>query len=168
MLRPRPRRQPREIAFVARHAALRARRGISLSDFLEAFRSYHNVVWDAYRCLSDGGRAADQALAAARTVIRHIDLATTEASAAYLEAQQLLVADGDRVRRDLLEDLLAGEPPATAAGLAAARAAGLEGDARCVLDRRRADRGAGGRGRAARGGGPRSPGAAIAAAHRWR
>ena len=30
-----------------------------------------------------GGEAADQALAAARTVIRHIDLATTEASAAY-------------------------------------------------------------------------------------
>ena len=80
-----------------------------------------------------GGEAADQALAAARTVIRHIDLATTEASAAYLEAQQLLVADGDRARRDLLEDLLAGRPPATAAGLAAARAAGLEGDARCVL-----------------------------------
>jgi hypothetical protein len=79
-----------------------------------------------------GGEDADQALGAARTVIRHIDLATTEASAAYLEAQQLLVADGDRARRDLLEDLLAGRSPATAAGLAVARAAGLEGDARCV------------------------------------
>src|ERR1700729_2354342 len=125
---------PREFAFVGRHAALRARRGISLSDFLEAFRSYHNVVWDAVLDASrPGGEAADQALAAARTVIRHIDLATTEASAAYLEAQQLLVADGDRARRDLLEDLLAGRPPATAAGVAAARAAGLEGDARCVL-----------------------------------
>lgn len=41
------------------------------------------------------GEAAQQALAAARTVIRHIDLATTHASAAYLEAQQLLLADGD-------------------------------------------------------------------------
>jgi PucR C-terminal helix-turn-helix domain/GGDEF-like domain len=124
----------RDFAFVGRHAALRARRGISLSDFLEAFRSYHNVVWDAVLDASRAGpEAADQALAAARTVIRHIDLATTEASAAYLEARQLLVADGDRARRDLLEDLLAGRPPATAAGLVAARAAGLEGDARCVL-----------------------------------
>jgi hypothetical protein len=124
----------REFEFVGRHAALRARRGISLADFLEAFRSYHNVVWDAVVDASNSsGEAADQALAAARTVIRHIDLATTEASAAYLEAQQLLVADGDRARRDLLEDLLAGRPPATAAGLAAARAAGLEGDARCVV-----------------------------------
>lgn len=125
---------PREFEFVGRHAALRARRGISLADFLEAFRSYHNVFWDAVLEVSRSDEeAAEQALGAARTVIRHIDLATTEASAAYLEAQQLLVADGDRARRDLLEDLLAGRPPATAAGLAAARAAGLEGDARCVL-----------------------------------
>src|SRR5690348_12870761 len=87
----------REFQFVGRHAALRARRGISLADFLEAFRTYHNVVWDAVLDASQAGdEAADQALAAARTVIRHIDLATTEASAAYLEAQQLLVADGDR------------------------------------------------------------------------
>ena len=125
---------PREFKFVGRHASVRARRGISLADFLEAFRSYHNVLWDAVLDASRAGTgAADQALAAARTVIRHIDLATTEASAAYLEAQQLLVADGDRARRDLLEDLLAGRPPATAAGLAAARTAGLETDARCVL-----------------------------------
>lgn len=124
----------RQFGFVGRHAALRARRGISLPDFLEAFRSYHNVVWDAVLDASrNSSEAADEALEAARTVIRHIDLATTEASAAYLEAQQLLLASGDRARRDLLEDLLAGRAPGTVAGLAAARAAGLEGDARCVL-----------------------------------
>ena len=38
---------PREFEFVARQAALRARRGIALHDFLEAFRIYHNVIWDA-------------------------------------------------------------------------------------------------------------------------
>jgi sugar diacid utilization regulator len=125
---------PREFGFVGRHAALRARRGISLGDFLEAFRSYHNVVWDAVLDVSHGGEeAAAQALAAARIVIGHIDLAATAASAAYLEAQQLLLANGDRVRRDLLEDLLASRPPQTAAAVAAARAAGLEGGARCVL-----------------------------------
>src|SRR6476659_8624905 len=37
---------PRELEFVARHAALRARTGIDLADFLEAFRSYNVVVWD--------------------------------------------------------------------------------------------------------------------------
>ena len=62
---------------------------------------------------------------------------TTEASGAFLEAQQLLLADGDRVRRDLLEDLLAGRDPETAAGLAAARDAGLDAT-RVVRGRRRA------------------------------
>jgi PucR C-terminal helix-turn-helix domain/GGDEF-like domain len=120
--------QPRETAFIARHAALRARRGISLIEFLEAFRCFHNVMWDAI--VADGG---DDALAGARALLTFVDLATTQAGNAYVEAQQLLVADSDRVRRDLLEDLLAGQPPSTAAGLAAAREAGLEGDAPCLV-----------------------------------
>ena len=126
--------EARELGFVERHAALRARRGISLAEFLEAFRCYHRIVWDAVLEVSQESRAAaEQALAATRTVITYVDLATTRAGAAYLEAQQLLLADGDRVRRDLLEDLLDGGAPKTAAGVAAARAAGLEADVRCVL-----------------------------------
>jgi hypothetical protein len=124
----------RELDFVERHAARRARGEISLADFLEAFRGYHNILWDAVLDASrESRRAADQALAAARTVIGYVDLATTRASAAYLEAQQLLLANRDRVQRDLLEDLLDAGAPRTAAGLAAARAAGLESDAGCVL-----------------------------------
>src|SRR4051794_12764092 len=124
----------RELEFVERHAARRARQGIPLADFLEAFRSYHNIVWDAVLDFSRESRTvADQALAATRTVIGYVDRATTRASGAYLEAQQLLVAEGDRVRRDLLEDLLAAGAPQTAAGLAAARAAGLHADTRCVV-----------------------------------
>jgi sugar diacid utilization regulator len=124
----------RELAFVARHAARRARGGIPLGDFLEAFRSYHNIVWDAVLETSAQSRqAADQALVAARTVIGYVDLAATLASAAYLEAQQLLLANSNRVRRDLLEDLLDSGAPQTAAGVAAARTAGLEADTRCVL-----------------------------------
>jgi hypothetical protein len=123
-----------ELEFVERHAALRARRGIPLADFLEAFRSYHNIVWDAVLDASrESHTAADQALAAARTVIGYVDLATTRASAAYLDARQLLLADGDRVRRDLLEDLLTMGAPQTAAGLAAAREAGLDSDASYVV-----------------------------------
>lgn len=62
-----------------------------------------------------------------------IDQASTHAVQAYLEAQQLLLAEGDRVRRDLLEDLLAGRPPAAGPRLTAARAAGLASDERCML-----------------------------------
>lgn len=50
-----------------------------------------------------------------------------------LEAQQLLLAEGDRVRRDLLEDLLAGREPAPGPRLTAARAAGLDSAGRCML-----------------------------------
>jgi hypothetical protein len=124
----------RELDFVERHAARRARGAIALADFLEAFRSYHGILWDAVLDTSrEGPEAARQALAAARTVIGYVDLAATRASAAYLEAQQLLLADRDRVQRDLLEDLLDAGGPRTAAGLAAARAAGLERDTACVL-----------------------------------
>jgi hypothetical protein len=125
---------PRDFRFVARHAALRARRGIALADFLEAFRCYHHVVWEA---MSDAARErrlpTEEVLAAASALLRYVDLATTESSAAFLEAQQLLLADSDRIRRDLLEDLLAGRGPESAAGLAAAREAGLGENACCVL-----------------------------------
>jgi hypothetical protein len=133
MRRGRPAR-PREFAFVGRHAALRARRGVTLADFLQAFRAYHSVVWDAVVEASARKREdASAAMEAARTVMVHIDLATTEASAAYLDAQQLLLADADRVQRDLLEDLLESGVPGTAGRFAVARQAGLTDDARCVL-----------------------------------
>src|SRR6476620_9892557 len=106
----------RDFRFVARHAALRARRGVALADFLEAFRCYHNVVWDAMSdAARDAGTPADEALATAGSLLRYVDLAATESSAAFLEAQQLLVADSDRIRRDLLEALLAGRDPESAA-----------------------------------------------------
>lgn len=126
--------KPRELAFIERHAARRAREGIPLADFLAAFRTYHTILWDAVLGASRaGGAAAEQALAAAGAVIDYVDLVTTRASAAYLDAQQLLQADADRVHRDLLEDLLGVGSPQTAAGLAAARDLGLEPDARCAL-----------------------------------
>src|SRR3954451_25030845 len=120
--------EPREMEFIARHAALRARRGVSLVDFLEAFRCFHEVLWDAI--VADGG---DDALAGARALMTFVDFATTQAGPAYVEAQQLLLADSDSVRRDLLEDLLAARPPASAAALATAREAGLDGAARCLV-----------------------------------
>src|SRR3954452_5899829 len=126
--------EPRDFRFASRHAALRARRGIALEDFLAAFRCYHGIVWDAMVDAARDERApADDALAIAGALLRYVDMATTEASGAFLEAQQLLLADGDRIRRDLLEDLLAGRDPETAAGLAVARDAGLDASASCVV-----------------------------------
>ena len=126
--------KPRELRFIEQHAARRARQGIPLADFLAAFRTYNTIVWDAILDASNANPdAQEQALAAAGAVIDYVDLVTTRASAAYLDAQQLLLADSDRVRRDLLEDLLETGSPQTAAGVAAARELGLGPDAHCVL-----------------------------------
>ncbi len=123
-----------DLAFIGPHAALRARRGVPLADFLQAFRIGHRVIWDAIvEFAAEDEQAAAAALEAARLVMEFIDHASTHAAQAYLEAQQLLLAEGDRVRRDLLEDLLAGRDPAPGPRLAAARAAGLDTRGRCVL-----------------------------------
>jgi hypothetical protein len=123
-----------DLAFIRPHAALRARRGVPLADFLHAFRIGHRVIWDAILRLADeDAQARTAALVASRLVMEFIDHASTHAAQAYLEAQQLLVAEGDRVRRDLLEDLLAGREPAAGPRLTAARAAGLGSGGRCLL-----------------------------------
>jgi PucR C-terminal helix-turn-helix domain/GGDEF-like domain len=122
-----------ELAFIRPHAAHRARRGVPLADFLHAFRIGHRVIWDAVLELADEDEAArNAALAAARSVIEFIDHASTHAAETYLDAQQVLLAEGDRVRRDLLEDLLAGREPPTGPRLTAARAAGLDSGGRCL------------------------------------
>jgi hypothetical protein len=125
-----------DLSFIAPHAALRARRGVALADFLHAFRIGHHVLWGAIVELADhDDEARAEALLAARLVMEFIDLASTHAAQTYLEAQQLLLAEGDRVRRDLLEDLLAGREPAPGPRLSAARSTGLLPDppTRCLL-----------------------------------
>ena len=123
-----------DLAFIRPHAALRARHGVSLADFLHAFRIGHRVIWEAILALADQDpQVRTQALAAAGLVMEFIDQASTHAAEAYLDAQQVLLAEGDRVRRDLLEDLLIGREPQPGPRLAAARAAGLAPGRRCVL-----------------------------------
>jgi sugar diacid utilization regulator len=123
-----------DLAFIRPHAALRARRGMPLADFLQAFRIGHRVIWDAIVELADeDDEARAAALVAARLVMEFIDLASKHAAQTYLEAQQLLLAEGDRVRRDLLEDLLAGRELVPGPRLTAARAAGLDSGGRCLV-----------------------------------
>jgi hypothetical protein len=92
---------------------------------MQAFRIYQEEFWDALLASADGEAARTSALEAAGTIIRYINIAAAEAADVYLESERLLHAQGERVRRDLLEDLLAGRAPAPGAKLTAARAAGL-------------------------------------------
>jgi PucR C-terminal helix-turn-helix domain/GGDEF-like domain len=123
-----------DLSFVRRHATLRARRGVALEDFLHAYRIGHRVVWQAVmKWAREEQSRRDAALDATERVMDFIDHASTHAAAAYVEARQLLVAEGDRVRRDVLEDLLAGRDLEAGPKRSAALGAGLEATAACML-----------------------------------
>lgn len=132
-LRTRSNPDPKDFEFVREDAASRAAGVIPLGDYLHSFRVFHRIVMDGI--LRETRRPADEdpALDAARGLLEYADFATTYASDAYLEAQQVLLADDDRIRRDLLEDLLAGRKPGSGRRLAAANAAGLTPRSPCVL-----------------------------------
>jgi PucR C-terminal helix-turn-helix domain/GGDEF-like domain len=123
---------PEELLFVRPVATRRVGR-IPLGDFMRAFRLYNEVFWEAVleTATDDEMRAA--ALSTVATIIGYINVAATYASEAYLEAESLLQAQGERLRRDLLEDLLQGRPPAPGPKLGAAREAGLEPTQPCLL-----------------------------------
>ena len=121
-----------ELSFMRTRATRRVGR-IPLAAFMQAFRIYQEEFWDALLASADSEAARIAAMEAAGTIIRYINLAAAEAAEVYLEAERLLHAQGERVRRDLLEDVLAGQPPAPGPKLTAARAAGLLPGAECIL-----------------------------------
>jgi hypothetical protein len=121
-----------ELGFIRPRATRRVGR-IPLPAFMQAFRIYTEELWDTI--VGGAGDEASRAIAlqSAGTVIRYMNVAAAEAAEVYVEAERLLHAHGERVRRDLLEDLLAGRPPAIGPKLTAAREAGLYPPAPCVL-----------------------------------
>jgi hypothetical protein len=100
-----------ELSFMRARATRRVGR-IPLAAFMQAFRIYQEEFWDALLESADSEAARTSAMEAAGTIIRYINVAAAEAAEVYLEAERLLHAQGERVRRDLLEDLLAGRQPA--------------------------------------------------------
>jgi PucR C-terminal helix-turn-helix domain/GGDEF-like domain len=115
-------------------APRRVVQGITLADFLQAFRIGQLTLWQGVL-----DAAGDDAVtrAAALSIVAHImqmiEVGSTIVAEAYVEAQQQVLAEGDRVRRDLLEDLLArrASPAGPKRGLL--RAAGLETDTRLLV-----------------------------------
>src|SRR5271165_3662587 len=81
-----------DFAVTREQATRRVAQGISLADFLQAFRIGQLTLWQGV--LDAAGEA-------------------------YVAAQQHVLAEGDRVRRDLLEDLLARRAPITETDLLA-------------------------------------------------
>lgn len=126
--------QPQDFPWTASHALRRVELGIALPDFMSAFRVGQLALWDD---ILEGVAARPDTQSAAlrvvRQVMRTVEVGSTAAAGAYIEAQQYRVADSARVARDLLEDLLAGRPPVVAPRRAALVAAGLEEDTELVV-----------------------------------
>jgi sugar diacid utilization regulator len=121
-----------DLLFVRPHAARRARR-VSVASFVQAFYIGERVLWDAALALAHDDDSRRAALAFASHLPRYFQVATTHAAEVYLEVEEQLAATGERIRRDLLEDLLAGREPGPGPRLDAARAAGLSGDSSYVV-----------------------------------
>jgi PucR C-terminal helix-turn-helix domain len=114
-----------DLGFVDEAIMRRVRQGIALDAILHAFRIGHQVAWASaidYASAVDGGRSA--ALLMVQPSIRYIDTVSNRVAEVYLREQQSALAEADRVRRDVLELLIAGGP----------RAAILAHDAGIVLE----------------------------------
>jgi hypothetical protein len=115
-------------------ALFRVGQGVSLTDFLRAFRVGQLTFWDSVReAIGDDPALKDAALAAVSRLMQVIELGSSIAADAYLHAQQYQLADSERVNRDLIEDLLLGRPAAIEPQLGILRAAGLTTDKRIVV-----------------------------------
>jgi hypothetical protein len=122
------RREARRADFVITRdqATRRVAQGISLADFLQAFRIGQLTLWQGIMVTAgDDPAARDGALSVVARLMQVIELGSTVAGEAYVQAQQHALAEGDRLRRDLLEDLLARQDTGTGPGRAVLRAAGL-------------------------------------------
>ncbi|MEB3368973.1 hypothetical protein [Saccharopolyspora mangrovi] len=110
-----------------KYAANRVRQGVTLSDFLKAYRIGQVTLWEGLlEAAQDDPGAREAALTLATHVMQVIEVGSTVAAEAFLHAQQHQIAESDRVRRDLLEDLLAGRELVSGPKLAMLRSAGLE------------------------------------------
>lgn len=100
--------RPSDFPITAAQAAHRVRQGVSLSDFLQAYRIAQVTLWEGVLdAAGNDPETRDAALSLAAHVMHVIEVGSSVAAEAYLAAQQHQLAESDRVRRDLLEDLLA-------------------------------------------------------------
>jgi hypothetical protein len=121
-----------ELLFVRGHAARRVGH-IPIAEFVNAFYVGERVLWEAALASAHDDDSRRAALVFASHLPRYFEVATTHAAEVYIEAEEQLAATGERIRRDLLEDLVAGLPVVAGPRMDAARAAGLEPRGPCLV-----------------------------------
>jgi sugar diacid utilization regulator len=121
-----------DLLFVRRHTAARVGR-IPIADYLWTYRIYQGVMWDGLVKAAGGEDGTGTVLAFVGPLLDYVNLATTHAAELYIEIEQIELAGGERIRRDLLEDLVAARPVAPGPRQDAARDGGLGPDSACVV-----------------------------------
>jgi sugar diacid utilization regulator len=122
-----------DLLFIRPAATQRARQGVSLADFIHAFRIGQREIWRALAREARDEETRAAALSIVEHVIEYINVASAHAAEVYVEVEQLLQAQGERVRRDLLGELLEGRPLLPGPRLDAAREAGIDGSSETVV-----------------------------------
>ncbi|MDQ4110307.1 MAG: helix-turn-helix domain-containing protein [Actinomycetota bacterium] len=123
-----------DFQFTVDQATRRVRQGVALADFLQAFRIGQVALWERIvEIAAADPETSRAALPVASHVMQVIEVGSTVAAEAYLAAHQVELAEGDRIRRDLVEDLLAGRGARPGPMLEMARRCGLEPDDRIIV-----------------------------------
>ena len=123
---------PEDLLFIRRHAAQRIGE-ISVANFIHAFQIGQRILWDAAVALADDDQSRQAVLSVVVSITQYFEVAITHAAEVYLEAEQLLSATGERLRRDALEELLAGSAVLSGAHAQTLREAGLEPAGECIV-----------------------------------
>jgi hypothetical protein len=100
-----------DVPIVREHAARRVHQGVSLDAFLHAYRAALLGFWDA--CAEEAAHLAisrDAGLALARFALDAIDTMTTHAAEGYLREEGRVRTQSGREARDLIEQLVRGQP----------------------------------------------------------
>jgi DNA-binding PucR family transcriptional regulator len=121
-----------DLLFTRSHTAARVGR-IPLADYMAAFRTFLDVMWHDLLAEATDEASSQAVLALVGLVIDYVNLATSYAAELYGEIEQFEATGADRVRRDLLEDLVAGRPVVPGPAQDAARAAGLGPTTPCLV-----------------------------------
>ena len=122
-----------ELIFERGPATRRVQRGIGLGDLQHAYRIAHRHMWRALVSAATDEETRTAALTLVDPVSQYINVVSTRIAELYVEAERLLVAEAERARRDLLEDLLAGRAVPLGPRTDALAAAGLTPESSFVI-----------------------------------
>ena len=121
-----------ELLFVRPHASRRVGR-VPLLDFIRSLRIHQETVWRAALETATDEESRKAVLGVVGIILDYHDVAASHAGEIYVEAERLRCAQGEKVRQELMNHLLAGRPVTSGPRLAAAREAGLKASADCMV-----------------------------------